>query len=102
MRANDFRLWTGFMLLLLFLSPAPAPANELIVSRNSLWKFHNLGQDLGGTGWQALGYDDSGWGGPLPGPLGDNQENGTQLCASVIDIGPSGERFPIVYFRRTL
>src|ERR1051325_132110 len=76
-------------------------ANEMIVPRGSSWKFHNLGQDLGGTGWQEPGYDDSGWRGPLTGPLGDNNENFVQRCASVIDIGPSGVRFPVIYFRKS-
>ena len=76
-------------------------ANEMIVPRGSSWKYHNSNQDLGGTGWQEFGYDDSGWSGPLPGPIGDNLEGGFQLCVSVIDIGqPVGNRFPVIYFRK--
>src|SRR4051812_7066742 len=76
-----------------------APAS-ILVPRGSAWKYHNLGQDLG-TAWQSPTYDDSGWFGPSPGPLGDNLEGAVQECVSVIGIGPGGARFPTVYFRRT-
>jgi len=75
-----------------------APPPSLLVPRHSLWKYHNLNQDLG-VSYRAPSYDDSLWGGPVPGPVGDNNEAGTQLCTSVIGIGPTGARFPQVYYR---
>ncbi len=75
-------------------------AQVMLVPRGSAWKYHNLNTDLG-TAWRTVGYDDSAWSGPAPGPLGDNVEGGIQQCASVIDIGPAGARYPGVYYRRT-
>jgi hypothetical protein len=77
-----------------------SPPASILVPRHSTWKYQNLNQDLSATSWKELSYDDSSWGGPLPGPLGDNNEGGTQLCTSVIDIGPTGTRYPVVYYRR--
>src|SRR6185369_10503931 len=73
MRAPIFQLSQRLLLTIAgLLVAASILANEMIIPRGSSWKYHNLGHDLGGTGWQELGYDDSGWAGPLPGPLGDN------------------------------
>ena len=73
---------------------------DVLVPKGSSWKFNNSSNDLG-TIWQLPLYDDSSWGGPLPGPLGDNLEGspGVQLCRSVIGIGPVGARIPTIYFR---
>src|SRR3954466_5697043 len=79
---------------------AAAPPPGMLLSRGSSWKYNNSGTDLG-TAWQAPGYNDTAWGGPSQGPLGDNNESGVQTCATVIDIGPAGARFPTVYFRRS-
>src|ERR1043166_3677660 len=40
-------------------------ANEMIIPRGSSWRYNNSNQELGGTGWQDFGYNDSGWSGPL-------------------------------------
>jgi len=77
-----------------------APPATLLVPRGSSWKFNNSNTDLG-TAWIDPAYDDSSWGGPLPGPLGDNNEVGVQRCTSVINIGPTGAKFPVIYYRRT-
>jgi hypothetical protein len=74
-------------------------AQVMLVPRGSTWKYHNLNTDLG-TAWRAFAYDDSTWGGPAVGPLGDNVEGGIQQCATVIDIGV-GTRYPGIYYRRT-
>src|SRR4051812_949870 len=76
-----------------------APPASLLIPRASSWKYKS-GTDLTGSGWETSGYNDSAWSGPLPGPLGDNNESGTQLCTSVIDIG-SPTRYPVVYYRKT-
>ena len=75
-------------------------AEDILINRGSLWKFNNSNTDLG-TNWLNLDYDDSVWGGPLPGPLGDNLEGAQQMVQSVIGIGPLGNRFPTIYFRKT-
>jgi len=65
----------------------------ILLPRQSMWRYHNLGQDLG-TAWRDPLYNDSTW--PVgPGDLG----NGDGGEATVIDIGPSGSRFPTIYFR---
>ena len=77
-----------------------APPTGLLIARGSSWKYHNLNQDLS-TSWQGTNYDDSGW---LSGvaPLGDNVEGGVQQCSTVIDIGPSGARYPTLYYRKNV
>ncbi|NQV36265.1 MAG: hypothetical protein HQ515_26470 [Phycisphaeraceae bacterium] len=70
-----------------------ATTEKPLVPRQSVWKYHNRGQDLG-TAWRDPLYDDSAW--PAgPGDLG----NGDGGEATVIDIGPSSSRFSTVYFR---
>ena len=73
-----------------------SPSEEVMVPRHSVWKYHDLGQDLG-TNWVEQAFDDSGWS-EGPGELG----NGDGGEATLINIGPSGARFPTVYFRRTI
>ena len=72
-----------------------AVTERILVPRQSVWKYHNLGRDLG-TAWRDALYDDSAW--PAgPGDLG----NGDGGEATVIDIGPGTSRFTTVYFRST-
>jgi CotH kinase protein/Lamin Tail Domain/Chitobiase/beta-hexosaminidase C-terminal domain len=87
-------------ILLFSASLLSSQAQQLLIPRGSSWKFENSGTDLGSS-WVSPGYDDSTWGGPLPAPLGDNLDNAIQAAASVINIGPSGSRFPVVYYRKT-
>ena len=85
---------------LTFILAGSASAQVMLIPRASSWKYHNLNTDLG-TAWQGTGFDDSAW---LSGvaPLGDNNEGGIQLCTTVIDIGPSGARYPTLYYRKTV
>jgi hypothetical protein len=76
-----------------------APPASMLIARGSAWKYNNSGVDLG-TAWVATNYDDSTWGGPAIAPIGDNDEGGVQECVSVINIGPSGTRYPVLYYRR--
>jgi hypothetical protein len=78
----------------------PAGAEVLIPRATTGWRYNATGVDLGST-WKNSGYDDSAWSGPAQGPLGNNLEGGNQLCTTVFDVGPSGARFPVVYYRRT-
>gem|GEM_PF-378434 len=69
-------------------------AFDYLIRAGSIWKYHNLGQDLGGA-WNQPGFDDSAWpSGPTELGFGDGDE------ATVIDGGPSSARFPTIYFRR--
>jgi hypothetical protein len=68
---------------------------ETLVARGSTWKYDDRGVDLG-TAWRAPQYDDSAWPeGPAELGDGDGDE------ATEIDIGPSDDRFPTLYFRRS-
>src|SRR4051812_28957479 len=106
---NDFPLKTWLsrllartlaMAALTAVSASAAAPPTMLVPRGSSWKYENSGTDLG-TAWRLPGYNDSAWGGPSPGPLGDNLEGTVQMCTSVIDIGPIGARFPTIYFRKS-
>src|SRR6266404_6865488 len=100
MKTKRFKSWIP-ILCATFVASAPfATKADVLVPKGSSWKFNNSSNDLG-TIWSLPGYDDSSWGGPLPGPLGDNLEVGVQLCKSVIGIGPVGARIPTIYFRST-
>lgn len=68
---------------------------SVLVSRGSIWKYHNLNQDLGTT-WRETSYNDSSWN-SAPGPLG----GGDAHIVSAIDFGPNPGRYPTLYFRRT-
>lgn len=68
---------------------------ETLVARGSTWKYGDGGVDLG-SAWRAPQYDDSAWpAGPAELGDGDGDE------ATEIDIGPSDDRFPTLYFRRS-
>lgn len=71
------------------------PPGEL-VPRGSLWKYNDSGEDPG-PDWNSPTYDDASWAeGPAELGDGDGDE------ATEIDIGPDGERFPTLYFRKTI
>lgn len=73
-------------------SPVDATTATL-VPKGDVWKYHNGRTDLGTT-WRAADYDDSSWSSG-PGILGD----GESYVSTRIDIGPSNDRTPTVYFR---
>jgi hypothetical protein len=65
------------------------------VSKNSSWKYHDRGMDLG-TGWTALGYNDSNWKFG-PGVLGYGDP-----VATALNFGSSStNKFPSYYMRHT-
>lgn len=74
----------------------PSAAGILLVPRGSSWKYNNLNVDLG-TSWRNPGYNDSGWPGSGPGPLG----GGDAHMVTSIYYGPADARYPTIYFRRT-
>jgi hypothetical protein len=64
-----------------------------LVKFGSTWKYQDSGTDLG-TAWRAPGYDDTKWkSGPARLGFGGDGE------VMTIDGGPSGARYPTVYFR---
>jgi hypothetical protein len=87
---------TGIKRFYFIQDSAPPGSGTTLLSRNSVWKYHNLGQDLGTT-WKESSFNDSIWS-EGPGELG----NGDGDEATQINIGPSGARFPTIYFRRTV
>jgi hypothetical protein len=79
-----------------FVGAGETAGRVALVNRGAVWKYHDLGQDLG-TEWREEGYDDSAWNeGPAELGAGDGGE------ATAIDRGPDGARFPTVYFRKTI
>ena len=69
-----------------------------IVSKQSVWKYHDKGTDLG-QAWRGAAYDDSAW--PSgDGPLGYG-DLGSLKPATEISFGEdSGKKHPTTYFRR--
>ncbi|HKX60961.1 MAG TPA: Ig-like domain-containing protein [Verrucomicrobiae bacterium] len=67
---------------------------ELLIAAGSDWKFLDNGSNQG-TAWSAPAFNDSLWAsGPAPLGFGDGDE------ATVINGGPSANRFVTTYFRR--
>ena len=98
MKMKQLKSWIPILWAAIVATAPFTTSADVLVPKGSSWKFNNSSNDLG-TIWSLPGYDDSSWGGPLPGPLGDNLEVGVQLCKSVIGIGPAGARIPTIYFR---
>jgi chitodextrinase len=74
--------------------PPPPPEDVDFVVLGSEWSYLDDGSDQG-TVWRASGFDDSSWAtGPAQLGYGDGDE------ATVINGGPSGNRFITSYFRR--
>jgi len=71
-------------------SPAPSP---LIIAKNSIWRFHDLGLDLG-TAWIAPGYDDATW------PSGAAVLGYGDAVATTMSYGSSStNKYPTYYLR---
>ncbi|MBK8000700.1 MAG: lamin tail domain-containing protein [Verrucomicrobia bacterium] len=76
------------------LTPRAEAAVDTLVASNSVWKYFDLGTDLG-TDWIAPNYDDSAWlSGPAQLGYGDGDE------ATVVNSGPPGAVFATTYFRQ--
>jgi hypothetical protein len=73
---------------------APPPATNMYLARNSFWRYHDQGVDLG-TAWRAPAYSDGSW--PLGrGPLG----YGDAPTNTVLSYGPNASaKYPTYYFR---
>ena len=70
-----------------------SPAQTILVSTGSVWKYLDDGSDQG-SAWQALLFDDSAWAsGPAQLGYGDGDE------ATVINGGPATNRLITTYFR---
>ncbi len=68
---------------------------DSLVAADSPWKYLDDGSDQG-TAWQGPEFDDSAWrAGPAELGYGDGDE------ATVVDSGPSGDRFITTYFRKS-
>jgi hypothetical protein len=68
---------------------------QTFVNRGSVWRYHNLGQNLG-TAWRQRTYSDTAWstGAARLGNGGDGE-------VTQIGIGPAGARYPTIYFRHS-
>ena len=73
-----------------------APPVGLLVARGSVWKYNDLNTDLSATTWRTSAYNDASWLSG-PGPLG----GGDPHIVTTVNFGPSGARYPTVYYRRT-
>jgi hypothetical protein len=71
-----------------------------LVSTGSVWKYHDLGANLGTT-WRELIYDDSAWlSGPAELGYGDQAESRPE--ATVVSYGPNASaKYITTYFRRS-
>jgi hypothetical protein len=71
-------------------------SNTVFIATNTVWKYRDLGQDLG-TAWRAPLYNDSVWSNG-PSPLG----YGNGGLATVVGFGPiSTNKYPTTYFRKS-
>ena len=69
--------------------------NTPVVPRGAQWKYLDNGSDQG-TAWRAPGFNDSAWAsGPAKLGFGDSQ-------ATLVNGGPSANRFVTTYFRRAV
>lgn len=75
--------------------PAPGFSGGTLVASGSVWKYHDLGQNLG-TAWRQPGYDDSSWNSGSA-PLG----YGRSYVVTQVGFGPNpSNKYPATYFRR--
>ena len=67
---------------------------EVLIAAGSVWKYLDTGVDQG-IAWRAPDFNDASWPqGPAEIGSGDDREE------TPINLGPDGDRFPTVYFRR--
>jgi len=71
-------------------------SDSTLIPLNAIWRYHDLGQDLG-TEWTAENWGDGDWAsGPAPLGYGNDDE------ATVLDFGASSRnKIPSYYFRHT-
>src|SRR5688572_9945739 len=70
-------------------------AAQTLIPLGAIWRYRDIGVDQG-TAWRQTNFNDSSWSfGPSQLGAGDGDE------ATVINIGPSGGRYPTTYFRHT-
>ena len=80
----------------------------LSIDTNSLWKFNEANNDLGGTGWNTRTYDDTSsewaWGGSLfDGKTGTMRSNiAGYAVATHLNITTNSATIPTFYFRKWL
>ncbi|MDA3881806.1 MAG: lamin tail domain-containing protein [Bacteroidales bacterium] len=68
---------------------------EQIISSGDIWKYHNLGQNLG-EDWRTNSYNDNTW------SSGSTMLGTDDFVTTTIDIGPQNNRYPTLYFRKTI
>jgi hypothetical protein len=69
------------------------PVTTTFIPSNSVWKYFASSASQG-TGWVALAYNDAAW------PSGPARLGFSDGAVTSIDIGPSNNRYPTIYFRR--
>ncbi|MDP7048559.1 MAG: tetratricopeptide repeat protein [Verrucomicrobiota bacterium] len=74
-------------------------AGKPVVQRQSEWRYHDLGQDLG-QAWREPSHDDSTW--PSgKGPLGYGDLDSIKPTTTIRYGGDAGRKHPTAYFRRS-
>ncbi|HXG46329.1 MAG TPA: hypothetical protein VNO52_01795, partial [Methylomirabilota bacterium] len=74
--------------------PPVTPSSTTLIPTGATWKYADFGTDQGAA-WRLLSFNDTTWpSGPAELGNGDGDE------MTRINIGPSGARYPTVYFRR--
>ncbi|MFO7868249.1 MAG: CotH kinase family protein [Bacteroidales bacterium] len=68
---------------------------EDIIVSGDIWKYHNLGQNLN-TEWKNASYNDQNW------SSGATMLGEDNFVNTSIDIGPENNRYPTIYFRKTI
>ncbi|MBX7244497.1 MAG: metallophosphoesterase family protein [Candidatus Sumerlaeaceae bacterium] len=82
-------------LILAFALPYSATASTTLIPTGSVWRYTDNNSNLGAS-WSTSTFDDSGWStGVAELGFGDGDE------ATVINGGPSGNRYVTAYFRKT-
>jgi hypothetical protein len=92
---RSFRLALGAVLVGGASLALKADEQAMLSPRGAAWRYHDLNTDLG-TAWRAADYDDRSWSSGVA-PLG----GGDPHIVTAINLGPSGGRYPTLYFRRS-
>lgn len=94
--AKAIKIFIFIFLGVLFQTTVVAPAEVVLVSRGSVWKYLDNGSNQG-TGWILPSFNDSSWSsGPTELGYGDGDE------ATIVSFGPNASnKFTTTYFRRS-